>query len=288
MHRISLFRHRPAVFLAVGLASLTGVASAQTTGNSAAGQQLFTTTLSPQCAGCHSTTNAGAANSLASVRASITNRAQPGGGAGTMNFAKALEAMDAALNGMSLGGATTAMDGFYTLTTVQRGDLAAYIANLPAQVPVVSYAPSGGPQFPATAVGSSASQTVTITNTGSAALTFATNNAVTIATGGDAADFRVTSSTCPGVTLQAGAGNCTISVTFQPLAGAATTRSASIGLAHNAGSGTSLVPMQGIVQTSVGTAPPTGSANAPSGGGGALSWIALLWLSVGLIAGRRR
>jgi mono/diheme cytochrome c family protein len=27
--------------------------SAQTTGDSTAGQQLFTTTLSPQCSGCH-------------------------------------------------------------------------------------------------------------------------------------------------------------------------------------------------------------------------------------------
>jgi cytochrome c2 len=90
--------------LAAALFAMAGsLAHAQTTGDSNAGQQLFSTTLSPQCSGCHSTTNASAANSLTAIRNAITSRAQPGGAAGTMNFAKALEALNAALNGNTLG-----------------------------------------------------------------------------------------------------------------------------------------------------------------------------------------
>ncbi len=222
------------------------------------------------CSGCHT---------LALVQGRITARAPTG-----LTFQKSLDALNAALTGTTLNGTVTGMQGFAAaLTTQNRADLAAYIAGLPALAPQVTYAPTGGPQFPATAIGSTSSQTVTITNSGTAALVFATNNAVTIATGGDAADFRVTSSTCPGVTLQAGSGNCTINVTFQPLAGTATTRTASIGLSHNANGGSSLVPMLGIVAgaPSGTTPPPTGAANPPSsGGGGSLAWQ---WLGLLLL-----
>ncbi len=255
---------------------------AQTTGDSTAGQQLFTTTLSPQCESCHSTTNSAAANSLTSIRNSITNRATAAGAAGTMSFAKALEALSAALSGTTLGGAVTGMNGFFpTLTTTQRGDLAAYIAGLAGPAPSLRYSPASGPIFAATAVGATASSTVTISNVGTADLVFATNNAVTIATGGDAADFRVTASTCPGATLRPNTDNCTVNVTFTPAAGASLTRTASIGLATT--TGTSLVPMAGTVMAA---APPsTGSAaNAPSAGGGGsveLVWVLAL---LGLLA----
>lgn len=252
----------PATFL------VSAAASAQTTGDSTAGQQLFATTLSPPCSSCHSTTDAAAANSLTTIRNSITNRATPAGAAGTMSFAKALEALDRALTGTTLSGAVTGMNGLFTLTATQRGDLAAYIAGLAGPAPVISYSPTGGAIFPATAVVASASATVTIRNTGTAALTFATNNAVTIATGGDAADFRVSTSSCPGVTLQPNAESCTIDVTFTPAAGSALTRSASIGLATT--TTTSLVPLAGSVAAA---APMTSSANAPTdGGGGGLGW----------------
>jgi len=236
--------------------------------DSGAGQTLWNNN---GCVGCHA---------LSAVQARIIARAPSG-----MSLQKALDALNAAIAGTTLAPATSSivMVGFAALTPAERQNLAAYIAGLPALAPQVSYAPTGGPQFPATAVGATSSQTVTITNTGSAALVFAVNNAVTIATGGDAADFRVTSSSCPGVTLQPGVGNCTINVSFQPLAGAATTRTASVGLAHNASGGSSLVPMLGIVAgaSGGGTPPPTGSANPPSsGGGGAEGWqgIALLLL----------
>ena len=101
------------------LMAVVGVASAQTTGDSNVGQQLFTTTLSPQCSGCHSTTDPAAVNSLTSIRANITNRATPAGPAGTMSFEKALEALNAALSDISLGNKPTGMKALFTLTTAQ-------------------------------------------------------------------------------------------------------------------------------------------------------------------------
>ncbi len=147
-------------------------------------------------------------------------------------------------------GVVTGMNGFYTLDTTQRADLAAFIAGIAGPTPILRYAPASGPIFPATAVGATASATVTITNVGTGDLVIATNDAVTMATGGDVADFRITASTCPGLTLRPDADNCTISVTFQPTAGASLTRTASIGLTTT--SGTSLVPLAGSVSVAGG------------------------------------
>lgn len=257
------------VALAAVLLSSAAV-HAQSPGNSANGQILFNNN---GCASCHS---------LAAQRAQITARAP---NAGTLTYDKSLAALNAALSGTDLDGVSTGMNvAFGTLTTQQRADIAAYIAGLPAPAPIVSYSPAGGPVFPATAVGAMSSATVTVTNTGTADLVFVTNSAVTIATGGDAADFRVTSSTCPGATVQPNTGSCAINVTFQPLAGASLTRTASLGL--TAMSGVSLVPMTGVVSASTSPPPtPPGAANPPSsGGGGALPLLAVLLLTVVALA----
>jgi cytochrome c2 len=267
--------------LGAALLVAAGAPMAQTNGDSTAGQQLFTATLSPPCEGCHSTTSSAAANSLTSIRNNITNRATLAGAAGTMSFAKALEALNAALNGSTLGGAVTGMSVLFpALTTTQRGDLAAYIAGLAGPAPSLRYSPASGPIFAATAVGATASSTVTISNVGTADLVFVTNNAVTIATGGDAADFRVTASTCPGVTLPPNSGNCTVNVTFTPAAGASLTRTASIGL--TATNGTTLVPLAGSV---VAAAPPSAdsAANAPSSGGGGSVELVCMVALLGLL-----
>jgi mono/diheme cytochrome c family protein len=259
-----LRRHLAAARCAIGAAWLLAVvaASAQSTGNSGNGQILFDNNA---CASCHT---------LAAQRAQIANRAP---NVGTLNFDKSLAALNAALSGTDLDGIATGMNvQFGSLTMQQRADIAAYIAGLPAPAPIVTYSPAGGPVFPATAVGSTSSATVTITNSGTADLVFVTNNAVTIATGGNDADFRVTASTCPGVTLQPNSGNCTINVTFQPLAGPAPTRTASLGLTTT--TGVSLVPMTGTVAAS--PPPPPGAANPPSsGGGGALPMLGLLLIA---------
>jgi hypothetical protein len=256
------------------------------------GQQLFTTTLSPPCSGCHSTTDPAAVNSLTSIRANITNRATPAGPAGTLSFEKALEALNAALSDISLGNKPTGMKALFTLTTAQVADLAAFVAGIAGPAPILRYSPASGPIFAATAVGGSASATATITNAGTADLVFATNNAVTIASGGDAADFRVTASSCPGITLRPNSGNCTINVTFQPGAGASLTRTASIGLTTT--NGTSLVPLAGSVvagsSSATSSAASDSAANPPaSGGGGALhpSYFLLLLLPA-LTLGRAR
>lgn len=279
--------------MAAMLTAFAGVAAAQTTGDSNVGQQLFTTTLSPPCSGCHSTTDPAAVNSLTSIRANITSRATPAGPAGTMSFDKASEALNAALSDISLGNKPTGMKALFMLTPAQVADLAAFIAGIAGPAPLLRYSPASGPIFAATAVGGSASATATITNAGTADLVIATNNAVTIASGGDAADFRVTASTCPGITLRPNSGNCTINVTFQPSAGASLTRTASIGLTTT--NGTSLIPLAGSVvagsSSATSSAASDSAANPPaSGGGGALrgdTALALLALAV-FAAGRAR
>ncbi|HQR70008.1 MAG TPA: choice-of-anchor D domain-containing protein [Burkholderiaceae bacterium] len=282
---LKLARHCAAVLL---VAAGSGAGQAQTTGDPNAGQQLFTATLSPPCASCHSATDPAAANSLKAVRDRITARATPAGAAGTMSFAKALEALERALTGTSLSGATTGMNALFpALTSTQKGDLAAFIAQVTGAAPVLRYAPASGPIFPATAVGATASATATISNTGTADLVFATNNAATIASGGDAADFRVTSSNCPGTTLRPNSGNCTVNVTFQPAAGTSLTRTASISLATATGS--SLVPLAGsvVAASTSSTAATSGSAaNPPSGGGGGVVWAWPLMLFLVLAARR--
>ena len=262
------FRVLWSLALIVCVAAMAPTAWAQSTlpGNSTSGEALWN---SNGCSGCHTVTKA---------RGDITARAPAG-----MSFDKALAALNAALNGADLEGNATGMQGFAaSLNTTNRNDIAAYIAGLAGPAPIISYSPTGGAIFPATAIGASASATVTIRNTGTAALTFATNNAVTIATGGDAADFRVTTSSCPATTLQPNAGSCTINVTFAPTAGSSLTRTASVGLATT--TTTSLVPLAG----SVAVAPPaTSAAVAPSsGGGGSWHWVALLLLA-GLVPARR-
>jgi mono/diheme cytochrome c family protein len=258
-------RAAPAVLLAT-----TAYAQTPPPGNATAGETLWS---GNGCSGCHTVTK---------VRGDITARAPAG-----MSFDKALAALVAALSGADLDGNQTGMQSFAAgLSSTNRNDLAAYIAGLAGPSPLLRYAPASGPIFPATVVGASSSLTVTITNAGTAPLVFQTNNAVTIASGGDTADFRVTATTCAGITLNPNSGNCTINVTFQPTAGANLTRTASIGLATAAGN--SLVPMSGSVST--GTPPGGGSAAVPpaSGGGGALPAAWALLLAAAAVARARR
>jgi cytochrome c553 len=270
------FASFPRIAAALALACAAVGAGAQTAlpGDANAGEALWNAN---GCSGCHT---------LSKARTDITNRAPAG-----MSFSKALAALNAALNGADLDGNVTGMAQFAPgLTTANRNDLAAYIAGLSAPAPVISFAPAGGAIFPATAIGASASATVTVTNTGTAPLTFVTNNAVTVATGGDAADFRVTASSCPGVTLQPGSGNCTVNVAFTPTAGTALTRTASIGLSTT--TLTRLVPLQGTVMAGAAPAtPPAGggsAANPPTGGGGGGALDAALGvLALALLARRR-
>jgi centrosomal CEP192-like protein/ASPM-SPD-2-Hydin domain-containing protein/HYDIN/CFA65/VesB family protein len=117
-----------------------------------------------------------------------------------------------------------------------------------ANAPIATYAPASL-TFASTNVGSTtAAQTVTLTNSGTAALTI---TGVSI-TGANAGDYAQTN-TCPAspATLAAGA-NCVISVTFKPTATGA--RTANVSVADNAA---------GSPQT-VGLAGTGAAANAPA------------------------
>jgi len=255
--------------LAAPAVLLASAACAQSTppGNSTNGELLWNANA---CSGCHT---------VAKQRGDITVRAPAG-----MSYDKALAALNAALNGADLDGNATGMQSFAAaLSAGDRNDIAAYIAGLAGPAPILSYSPAGGAVFPATAVGASSSSTITIRNTGTATLTFATNSAVTVASGGDAADFRVTASSCPALTLPPNAGSCTVDVTFTPAAGASLTRAASVGVVTT--SGTSLIPLAGSVAV---VAPVGSAANPPAAGGGgglAVGWLGLL---LAVAAGRRR
>lgn len=275
------------VVVAALIAASAANVPAQTSGDPNAGQQLFTSTLSPPCASCHSTTDAAAANSLTIIRTNITNRSTAAGAAGTMSFAKALEALSAALTGTSLGGRTTGMNSLFpALTTTQRGDLAAYIAQVTGSAPMLRYSPAQGLIFPATAVNATATATATISNIGTADLVFATNNAVSIASDGDSSDFRVSSTNCAGVTLRPNTGNCTVTIEFRPSLRAYLTRSTSIGLTTT--TGVTLVPLAGSVVDPATTAAPAGSAaNPPADGGGGVVWLWALPLLAAAAARRR-
>ncbi len=132
--------------------------------------------------------------------------------------------------------------------------------------PVVSLAPPSL-QFGDQLIGtSSASQTVTLTNTGSATLTI---SSVSV-TGANAADFPLTNS-CPS-SLAANA-SCTLTITFKPsLAGS---ESASLMISDNApgspqsvslsGSGVTLLPNEFTISTFAGGPVPTGVAALGAG-----------------------
>ena len=110
------------------------------------------------------------------------------------------------------------------------------------------------PTFPDTTIGStSTGQTVTVTNTGNASLTFAAG-AITM-TGAQAADYAMSADTCSSTSVAASA-TCTVTVTFTP--SAAGTRTAALAFASNAASSPDTVTL-------------TGLGSAQGGGGGSVA-----------------
>jgi hypothetical protein len=109
--------------------------------------------------------------------------------------------------------------------------------------PVVSLAPASLSFGSLQVGGSSAAQSVTLTNTGTAALTIAS----VALTGANPGDFAQ-ATTCPlgPLTLAAGA-NCSISVSFGPTAAGA--RSASVSIVDDAGGSPQSVSLSGTGTT---------------------------------------
>ncbi len=247
------------------------------------------------CEGCHEYLTA---TGVQAVRDQIAQRLTPVTG---LNFAKASLALIAALSGIDLDNDETGMDGIFpagTFSAAQVADLATYISNMPNPAPVLSYTPFPGPVFPATAAGAVASQTITVTNSGTSPLTFAVSGAAQIASGPHAADYSVTDAQCQGVTLQPAVGSCTVILQFRPVAGADLSRTASLALLMATSATPLLVPMVGSLSVPAAAAPPTGtppattpapgnSANSPAGAG-AVPWQLLGLLVLASIPGIRR
>src|SRR4051795_12710694 len=116
----------------------------------------------------------------------------------------------------------------------------------PAAAPSVTFTPTSL-TFAAQAIGTtSAPQSITITNTGSASLFI--NSAAT--RGADALDFTQVDDGCSGLTLPAGS-SCSVSITFSPTATGA--RSGTFILTDNAPASPQTVPITG---PGTGTNPP--------------------------------
>lgn len=128
------------------------------------------------------------------------------------------------------------------VNSTDASDIGAYIANPAAGTgsPAASVSPASM-VFATTVVGApSTSQTATVSNTGTAALSISS-----IATSGaNAADFGVvTGGSCAAGTSVAPGGNCSIVLRFQPTATG--TRTATLTVSHNASGGSSSVALSG-------------------------------------------
>jgi hypothetical protein len=126
------------------------------------------------------------------------------------------------------------------VSATDANDIAAYIANPAAGSgsPAVSLSASSVTFASQTLGTTSAAQTVTVTNTGTAVLNFA---ALTL--GGPASSEFARGGTCQAGTNLAAGGNCSIQVTFTPTV--AGTRNATLSISHNASGGTSTVTLVG-------------------------------------------
>ncbi len=158
-----------------------------------------------------------------------------------LNPAQGLNNISAGSNATTIRNAITAGKGgmgmFAALTDAQLQDIAAYIANPAAGTPSPAISLSTTAlNFGSATVGSaSAAMMVTVTNSGTAALTV---SGVTVS-GTNVADFTQTNN-CSSV---AAAATCTINVTFKPSAVGA--RSGSLAIAHNATGSPSSVSLSG-------------------------------------------
>jgi len=123
----------------------------------------------------------------------------------------------------------------------------------PPPVPVVSLSPSGTLNFPGTATEgtSSAPQNITVTNTGNGPL-----HVASIAVGGfNSNDFVVNTSNCLGAAVAAGT-NCTIPITFAPLA--AGIRTTTLTIKDDAATSPEMVTLNATATPAVTIVAPTG------------------------------
>lgn len=209
------------------LAMAGGAAQAQSVTN---GQTLYVA----RCQTCH---GAGATN------ATDSNYGKVG------NAGKASTASDITLLTSACQNNNKMPCGSPALTAANIADLVAFIQSkngtLPAAAPMASLSASSITFGSQVVNSTSASQQVTLTNTGTAALNI---TGIALA-GSNATDFAGPSGTCATGALNAGA-NCTIAATFTPTASG--TRSATITVTHNSNNAvgsTSVVTLSGTGAT---------------------------------------
>jgi hypothetical protein len=252
---ISLFcTARFGLAIALGLAVLP---AASQTASYARGEIVWTNS---GCAGCHS---------LGSRRTLFASISQ----------ATARTRLDAAINGTTVGGVATGMQGSSGLSDVERDSLVIFIGNF---IPMINVTPALSISLTSTGIGTpSGATTITLTNSGRIAAVFGAS----MVGGAHPSDFTVTGvgNGCAAQTVAVGA-TCQLSVTFTPAASG--TRTADVTLSHNGDPGTTVIQLSG---TSGGgsAAPPTSGGD--DGGGGALAptaaWALMLLAALGL---RRR
>jgi mono/diheme cytochrome c family protein len=109
-----------------------------------------------------------------------------------------------------------------------------------APAPAISLNPSGTTvAFPVTAAGQSASQTITVTNSGTAVLNFSTLD-LTLGGGTAAGEFTRAGTCAVGTPVGANGGSCTLVLGFSPATGATGSKSATLQIASNAGAAITL------------------------------------------------
>lgn len=126
------------------------------------------------------------------------------------------------------------------VNTTDANDIAAYIANPAAGTgsPAIALSPGTLTFAAQTLATTSAAQTVTVSNTGTAVLTLSG-----LTFGGTASAEFARAGTCQVGTNIAVGGNCSVTVTFTPAVAGA--RNATLTISHNASGGTSTVSLAG-------------------------------------------
>lgn len=109
-----------------------------------------------------------------------------------------------------------------------------------APAPVIALDPAGtNVVFPQTAAGQSSTRTVTITNSGTAALNFSALT-LTPASGTAAGEFTRGGTCAVGTPVGANGGSCTLVLGFSPASGASGSKAATLQIASNAGAAITL------------------------------------------------
>lgn len=222
------------------------------------------------CAGCHV-----GGISLASMQQRYT----------TVAAARAAADAGAARSGVMAA-------AWNTLTTAQKDDVSAYVANFRAEANLAVTA--GNATMSATAVGQTAQATLSLFNNGRAPLRVAVNSGQTVS--GDVTQFRIQNvgTGCDAQTVNAGQ-SCQVTVIYQPTSAPATQHSYTVRFAHNGEpTASTQITVTGRIAAAPAPTPTPAPSPAPapapsSGGGGALPlalWAALL--PAALLARRRR